>query len=102
MNRPSWINEDIWPNVCNYWTKSSGIPPSNVALFRRTHQHKKDKTWVDKRSEHVDREFTCKWDALTQEASSQGMPPPNVLEVWTDVAGVKKGQIYGLGMSLKK
>ena len=35
---------------------------------------------------------------MTQEASSQGIPPPNELEVWTDVAGVKKGQIYGLGM----
>jgi len=35
---------------------------------------------------------------LTQEASSQGMPPPNELEVRTDVAGVKKGQIYDLGM----
>ena len=38
------------------------------------------------------------WDALAQEASSQGMPPPNQLEVWSDVAEVKKGQIYGLGM----
>ena len=26
------------------------------------------------------------------------MPPPNELEVWTDVAGVKKGKLYGLGM----
>jgi len=26
------------------------------------------------------------------------MPPPNELEVRTDVAGVKKGQIYDLGM----
>jgi len=35
---------------------------------------------------------------LIQEASSQGMPLPNELEVWTDVVGVKKGQIYGFGM----
>jgi len=35
---------------------------------------------------------------LTQEASSQGMPPPNQLEVLSDFAGVKTGQIYGLGM----
>lgn len=37
-------------------------------------------------------------DDLTQEASLHGMPPPNPLKVWTDVAGVKKGRIYGLGM----
>ena len=35
---------------------------------------------------------------MIQEASSQGMPLPNELEVWTDVVGVKKGQIYGFGM----
>lgn len=37
-------------------------------------------------------------DHLTQRASEQNTPPPNELDVWCDVAGVRKGRIYGLGM----
>jgi len=25
MNRPSWINEDIWPNLCNHWASQGYI-----------------------------------------------------------------------------
>lgn len=34
----------------------------------------------------------------TQRASEQNLPPPNELDVWRDVAGMKKGRIYGLGL----
>ncbi|XP_068486330.1 uncharacterized protein [Phaseolus vulgaris] len=43
-------------------------------------------------------EFTGKFEDLTQSASAQGIPPPNELDVWCDVAGTKNGRIYGLGM----
>ncbi|QCD93662.1 phosphoserine aminotransferase [Vigna unguiculata] len=35
---------------------------------------------------------------LTQSASTQGITPPNELDVWCDVVGTKNGRIYGLGM----
>jgi hypothetical protein len=35
---------------------------------------------------------------LTQEASLQGNSPPKDLDVWCEVAGLRKGRVYGLGM----
>jgi len=31
----------------------NGIPPTISELFRRTHQRRKDNSWVDKKSEQV-------------------------------------------------
>jgi len=31
----------------------NGIPPTTSELFRRTHQRRKDNSWVDKKSEQV-------------------------------------------------
>ncbi|QCE04252.1 hypothetical protein DEO72_LG8g2286 [Vigna unguiculata] len=42
--------------------------------------------------------FTRKFEELTQSASTQGITPPNELDVWCDVVGTKNGRIYGLGM----
>ncbi|XP_057439917.1 uncharacterized protein LOC130731674 [Lotus japonicus] len=42
--------------------------------------------------------FESTWEDRTQKASEQNAPPPNELDVWLEVAGVKKGRIYGLGM----
>ncbi|QCE11273.1 putative transposase [Vigna unguiculata] len=39
-------------------TKWNGKSPTPSELFHHTHQWKKDKTWVDQRSAHVDAEFT--------------------------------------------
>nr|XP_027186695.1 uncharacterized protein LOC113784639 [Cicer arietinum] len=36
------------------------------------------------------------FEELTQETTSQGTPPPNELDVWCEVAGIKRGRIYGL------
>ncbi|ESW15840.1 hypothetical protein PHAVU_007G106700 [Phaseolus vulgaris] len=75
-------------------TKMNGIPPTILELFCRTHQRCKDNSWVDK----IRTKFTRKFEDLTQSASAQGIPPPNELDVWCDVAGTKNGRIYGLGM----
>ncbi|KAJ1377132.1 putative transposase, Ptta/En/Spm, plant [Sesbania bispinosa] len=76
---------------------STGTAPTPTDLFRHTHQ-RKDNTWVDRRSVHIDEEFTRTWQELTQRASEQGTPPPTEFDVWRDVAGVKKGRIYGFGL----
>jgi len=39
-----------------------------------------------------------KFEELTQNASAQGIPLPNELNIWCDVARTKNGRIYGLGM----
>ncbi|KAJ1378326.1 Cactin, central domain [Sesbania bispinosa] len=41
--------------------------------------------------------FTRTWEELTQRASAQGTPPPSKLDLWRDVAGMKRGRVYGLG-----
>ncbi|GAU47069.1 hypothetical protein TSUD_302710 [Trifolium subterraneum] len=78
-------------------TELNGTPPTPSDLFVHTHQHRKNKTWVDGRSEHVYEKFKRRKTELTQEASSQGAPPPKEIDVWTEVAGIRKGHIYGLG-----
>ncbi|KAJ1375240.1 putative transposase, Ptta/En/Spm, plant [Sesbania bispinosa] len=88
MEKPSWIGES---------TILNGTAPTPAELFRRTHQHK-DNTWVDRRSAHIDAEFTRTWEQLTQQASEQGTLPPMEFDVWRDVAECKKGRIYGLGL----
>ncbi|XP_073225464.1 uncharacterized protein [Cicer arietinum] len=79
-------------------TNLNGIPPSHSDLFLHTHKRGKDKTWVDKRSEYVHEKFKRRFEELTQETTSQGTPPPNELDVWCEVAGIKRGRVYGLGM----
>ncbi|XP_057452117.1 uncharacterized protein LOC130743920 [Lotus japonicus] len=74
-----------------------GFNPSPIDLFRTTHQHK-DGTFVDKKLEHVDGAYVREMEDRTQRASEQNLPPPNELDVWRDVAGVKKDRIYGLGL----
>ena len=34
---------------------------------------------------------------LTQKASQSSTPPPDEMDVWRDLAGMKKGRVYGLG-----
>uniref|UniRef100_A0A3Q7YGE4 Uncharacterized protein LOC101504946 n=1 Tax=Cicer arietinum TaxID=3827 RepID=A0A3Q7YGE4_CICAR len=82
----------------NQKTNLNGIPPSHSDLFLHTHKRGKDKTWVDKRSEYVHEKFKRRFEELTQETTSQGTPPPNELDVWCEVAGIKRGRVYGLGM----
>nr|XP_012574892.1 uncharacterized protein LOC101501454 [Cicer arietinum] len=79
-------------------TNLNGIPPSHSDLFLHIHKCGKDKTWVDKRSEYVHEKFKRRFEELTQETTSQGTPPPNELDVWCEVAGIKRGRVYGLGM----
>ncbi|XP_058745506.1 uncharacterized protein LOC131618258 [Vicia villosa] len=79
-------------------TEQNGTPPNPSELFLHTHQHRKNNTWVDKRSEYVHKKFTDRWEELIQESSQQGTPPPAQLDVWCDVAGIRKGRVYGLGM----
>nr|AFK44625.1 unknown [Lotus japonicus] len=77
--------------------KKNGFNPSPLDLFRSTHQ-RKDDTFVDKKSEHVDGTYVCEMEDRMQRASEQNLPPPNELDVWREVAGMKKGRIYGLGL----
>ncbi|XP_057436280.1 uncharacterized protein LOC130728738 isoform X2 [Lotus japonicus] len=77
--------------------KKNGFNPSPLDLFRSTHQ-RKDGTFVDKKSEHVDGAYVREMEDRTQRASEQNLPPPSELDVWRDVAGMKKGRIYGLGL----
>ncbi|KAJ1387123.1 putative transposase, Ptta/En/Spm, plant [Sesbania bispinosa] len=126
MEKPNWIGESVWDRLCQHWgsatfkkkvdkqkqighltvedlecpftlTISIGTAPTPAELFRLTHQ-RKDNTWVDRRSAHIDEEFTRTWQELTQRASEQGTHPPTEFDVWHDVAEVKKGRIYGLGL----
>ncbi|XP_058755926.1 uncharacterized protein LOC131629141 [Vicia villosa] len=78
-------------------TEMNGIPPTPSDLFVHTHQHRKNKTWVDRRSEHVYENYKRRWEELTQQESSQGTPPPKEIDVWTEVARIRKGHVYGLG-----
>ncbi|XP_045797186.1 uncharacterized protein LOC123891371 isoform X2 [Trifolium pratense] len=78
-------------------TELNGTTPAPVDLFVYTHQHRKNKAWVDRRSEHVYEKYKCRLEELTQQASLQGTPPPKELDVWIEVAGTRKGHIYGLG-----
>ncbi|XP_058759559.1 uncharacterized protein LOC131632857 [Vicia villosa] len=71
-------------------TKLNGTPPAPSDLFVHTHQHRRNNTWVDRRSEHV-------YEELTQQESSQGALLPKEIDVWTEVAGIRKGHVYGLG-----
>ncbi|WVY93074.1 hypothetical protein V8G54_032162 [Vigna mungo] len=76
--------------------KETGIAPTPLELYRRLHQHK-DNTWVDSRSKNLNEAFTRAMKLLTKNALAQGKPPPNELDVWSDVARSKKGKVYGLG-----
>ncbi|WJX22685.1 hypothetical protein P8452_11966 [Trifolium repens] len=78
-------------------TETNGTPPDPVDLFVYTHQHRKNKTWVYRKSEHVYGKYKHRWEELTQQASLEGNPPPKEIDVWTEVAGIRKGRIYGLG-----
>ncbi|WJX66380.1 hypothetical protein P8452_50941 [Trifolium repens] len=78
-------------------TETNGTPPDPVDLFVYTHQHRKNKTWVDRKSEHVYGKYKHRWEELTQQASLEGNPPPKEIDVWTEVAGIRKGRVYGLG-----
>ncbi|CAJ2647879.1 unnamed protein product [Trifolium pratense] len=82
------------------WTELNGTPPAPVDLFVYTHQHRKNKAWVDRRSEHVYEKYKCRLEELTQQASLQGTPPPKEIDVWIEVAGTRKGHIYGLWSEL--
>ncbi|XP_020238482.1 uncharacterized protein LOC109817593 isoform X2 [Cajanus cajan] len=97
---PSWkqipiSTRDLW--FGEFLTKLNGIPPTISELFRRTHQ-RKDKSWVDRKSEQVNEKFSRIFEELTQKANEEGTTPPNELDVWCDVARTKGGKIYGLGM----
>ncbi|XP_047178486.1 uncharacterized protein LOC124845430 [Vigna umbellata] len=76
--------------------KETGIAPTPLELYRRLHQHK-DNTWVDSRSKNLNEAFIRTMKQLTKSALAQGKPPPNELDVWSDVARSKKGKVYGLG-----
>ncbi|KAK2382643.1 hypothetical protein QL285_070163 [Trifolium repens] len=81
----------------NIETETNGTPPDPVDLFVYTHQHRKNKTWVDRKSEHVYGKYKHRWEELTQQASLEGNPPPKEIDVWTEVAGIRKGRVYGRG-----
>ncbi|WJX25370.1 hypothetical protein P8452_14418 [Trifolium repens] len=78
-------------------TEENGTPPAPSDLFLHTHQHRKNKTWVDRKSEHVYEKYKYRWEELTQQASLEETLPPNDIDVWTEVAGIRKRHIYGLG-----
>ncbi|QCE15624.1 putative transposase [Vigna unguiculata] len=78
----------------------NGKSPTPSELFHHTHQRKKDKTWVDQRSAHVD--FTCAWEEESQSPSTIGVSPPDELQLWCKVAGINKGKVYGLGSESTK
>ncbi|KAK2374879.1 hypothetical protein QL285_075812 [Trifolium repens] len=78
-------------------TEENGTPPTPSDLFLHTHQHRKNKTWVDRKSEHVYGKYKHRLEELTQQASLEGTLPPNDIDVWTEVAGIRKRHIYGLG-----
>ncbi|KAK2414249.1 hypothetical protein QL285_036862 [Trifolium repens] len=84
------------PHVSSH-TEENGTPPAPSNLFLHTHQHRKNKTWVDRKSEHVYGKYKRRREELTQQASLEGTQPPNDIYVWTEVAGIRKGHIYGLG-----
>ncbi|KAK2409554.1 ABC transporter D family member 2, chloroplastic [Trifolium repens] len=75
-------------------TETNGTPPDPVDMFVYTHQHRKNKTWVDRKSEHE--KYKHRWEELTQQASLEGIPPPRKIYVWTEVAGIRKRFIYEL------
>ncbi|KAG4935386.1 hypothetical protein JHK85_050305 [Glycine max] len=77
--------------------KETGTAPTPLELFRRTHQ-RKDNTWVDRRSQHVNEAFARTLKHMTKRALAEGKPSPSELDVWCDVARSKKGKVYGLGM----
>ncbi|XP_027931537.1 golgin candidate 4-like [Vigna unguiculata] len=76
--------------------KETGVVPTPLELYRRLHQHK-DNTWVDSRSKNLNEAFTRTMKQLTKSALAQGKPPPNELDVWSDVARSKRGKVYGFG-----
>ncbi|WJX73038.1 hypothetical protein P8452_56863 [Trifolium repens] len=86
---------DLW--FTELKTEENGTPPAPSDLFLHTHQHRKNNTWVDRKSEHVYGKYKHRWEELTQQASLEGTQPPNDINVWTEVAGIRKGHIYGLG-----
>ncbi|MED6124495.1 hypothetical protein PIB30_059423 [Stylosanthes scabra] len=77
--------------------KSLGKQPTQLELFERTHKHK-DETWVDKRSEQFNVKLKNTHEKLTQKAIEDGSSVPDEVDLWCDIAGVKKGRIYGLGI----
>ncbi|KAK7387151.1 hypothetical protein VNO78_27696 [Psophocarpus tetragonolobus] len=77
--------------------KETGTTPTPLELFRRLHQ-RKDKTWVDRRSQQLNETFMLTMKHLTKKALVQGKPAPSELDVWCDVARSKRGKVYGLGM----
>ncbi|MCH84087.1 hypothetical protein A2U01_0004918, partial [Trifolium medium] len=61
-------------------TEQNGTPPNPSELFIHTHKHRKNGTWVDRRSEHVHGKYKLRSEQLTQEASLQGNAPPKDLD----------------------
>ncbi|KAL2322783.1 hypothetical protein Fmac_027162 [Flemingia macrophylla] len=97
---PTW--KKIPVSTRNMWfqeflTKETGVPPTPLELFRKTHQHK-DNTWVDRRSELLNETVTRTLEQLMERALAQGTPPPSELDVWCNVVRSKKGKVFGLGM----
>ncbi|WJX78911.1 hypothetical protein P8452_62088 [Trifolium repens] len=43
-------------------TEENGTPPAPSDLFLHTHQHRKNKTWVDRKSEHVYGKYKHRWE----------------------------------------
>ncbi|MED6124670.1 hypothetical protein PIB30_061176 [Stylosanthes scabra] len=77
--------------------KSLGRHTTQMQLFERTHKHKNE-TWVDKRSEQFHVKFKNAKEELTQKAAEDGSGVPDEVDLWCDIAGVKKGRIHGLGI----
>ncbi|MED6223185.1 hypothetical protein PIB30_071491 [Stylosanthes scabra] len=78
-------------------TNSLGRLPTPIEIFERTHKHK-DKTWVDKKSKHFNAEFNHAKEEATQKAYEDGSSAPDEIDLWCEIAGVRKGKIYGLGI----
>ncbi|MED6209463.1 hypothetical protein PIB30_054937 [Stylosanthes scabra] len=78
-------------------TNSLGSLPTPMELFERTHKHK-DESWVDKKSEHFSAEFNHTKEEATQKAAEDGSSARDGIDLWCDIAGVKKGRVYGFGI----
>ncbi|XLR26041.1 uncharacterized protein [Arachis hypogaea] len=77
--------------------KSLKRTPTLLELFAKTHKHK-DETWVDKKSKYVEGEFKNAMEQVIQKTSEEGSNAPDETDVWQEIAGSKKGKIYGLGL----
>ncbi|RYQ95801.1 hypothetical protein Ahy_B08g091159 [Arachis hypogaea] len=77
--------------------KSLKKTPTQLEFFAKTHKHK-DETWLDKKSKHVEEEFKNAIEQTTQKAFEEGSNAPNEMDVLCEIARVKKGRIYGLGI----